>query len=339
MDKEKVTRDELRSKASIDISKIREPLEKMEFYESSEWGRLKRWYRKQHPLCELCLKEGRETPSREVHHISPISQGGDPLSVDNLIALCKDCHHDVHGLMGTVTINLVTGEYSSSLSPKSFYTDVVGTKEKNADGTDRQKVISQCRRGEVLQLVRDSSPGYNELIWVFRKSGQQIGRIDTAVARHSYLAYDMDHGCEVKTKIAKITGKQGNYGCTIKIKRGDLDRELEDKCLKKEKRARRLIANARLLEKKDPDKAVSLYQKAMKVLMAIDLDCKDHIRPWRYERYPINRLTMVLEQQKEYQECLKQIEKYELIKDMVGLTKTEEEGLHKRKARIIKKLS
>ncbi len=40
------------------------------------WKRIRDRYAAAHPLCEMCLKEGRLTPVDEVHHIVPISQGG-----------------------------------------------------------------------------------------------------------------------------------------------------------------------------------------------------------------------------------------------------------------------
>ena len=39
------------------------------------WKRIRDHYAAVHPLCEMCLKEGRLTPVEEVHHIVPISQG------------------------------------------------------------------------------------------------------------------------------------------------------------------------------------------------------------------------------------------------------------------------
>ena len=38
------------------------------------WKRIRDRYAAAHPLCEMCLKEGRLTPVDEVHHIVPISQ-------------------------------------------------------------------------------------------------------------------------------------------------------------------------------------------------------------------------------------------------------------------------
>jgi hypothetical protein len=36
---------------------------------------------KEHPLCELCLHEGSTTKGTDVHHIHPVSSGGDPFSL------------------------------------------------------------------------------------------------------------------------------------------------------------------------------------------------------------------------------------------------------------------
>lgn len=335
MGKKRVTRDELREKAMIDLTKQWKPTENA-FYSSPEWRKLKKWYKKQHPLCELCLKEGRETPSLEVHHITPISQGGSALSVDNLIALCKSCHSDMHSIGVRISLDML-------FSPdpwQVFKTKVVGITDKNPDGTDRQEIIPQCRRGETLKLVREpNNPSDHNYIGVFRESGEQIGYIDEKVARYSLLAYYMDHGCEVTVTVFEITGGPGNYGCVIEITRGDLNWEEAHPYWEKDREARDVIRKAESLETSDPDRAVFLYQKAMQILNEIDQGCREHIRPWRYERYPINRLTLLLEKSKKFKECLEQIEKYELMEDKVGLTKRDIESVHKRKARIIKKAS
>mgnify|MGYP001114152568 CR=1 FL=1 len=63
------------------------------------WKRLRDKYIKQHPLCEMCLKEGRLTPVDEVHHILPVSQGGRS-TPDNLMSLCRSCHIKIHLELG-----------------------------------------------------------------------------------------------------------------------------------------------------------------------------------------------------------------------------------------------
>lgn len=63
------------------------------------WKRIRDSYAAAHPLCELCLKEGRLTPVEEVHHIVPISKGGTHAR-DNLMSLCQSCHTKLHHELG-----------------------------------------------------------------------------------------------------------------------------------------------------------------------------------------------------------------------------------------------
>ena len=53
-----------------------------EFYATSEWRRLRDWYRGRYPLCEECQRQGRVTAAELVHHKREISQGGEPLLHD-----------------------------------------------------------------------------------------------------------------------------------------------------------------------------------------------------------------------------------------------------------------
>ena len=56
-------------------------------------------YAAEHPLCEMCLKEGRLTPVQEVHHILPVSKGSTHAR-DNLMSLCQSCHTKIHHGLG-----------------------------------------------------------------------------------------------------------------------------------------------------------------------------------------------------------------------------------------------
>lgn len=63
------------------------------------WKRIRDRYVAEHPLCEMCLKNGRLTPVQEVHHIVPISQGGTH-DRSNLMSLCQSCHTKLHHDLG-----------------------------------------------------------------------------------------------------------------------------------------------------------------------------------------------------------------------------------------------
>ena len=55
------------------------------------WKCIRNSYATAHPLCELCLKQGRYVRAEKIHHIRPMSEGGTHAR-ENLIALCKSCH-------------------------------------------------------------------------------------------------------------------------------------------------------------------------------------------------------------------------------------------------------
>ena len=60
----------------------------------TQWRRIRAAYIAEHPLCEQCERDGRLQPSREVHHVIPMSKGGDHRE-ENLMALCKSCHSSI----------------------------------------------------------------------------------------------------------------------------------------------------------------------------------------------------------------------------------------------------
>jgi len=69
-------------------------------YQDKRWIRVRTLKFKNNPLCELCLLEGRVTPTEEVHHIIPIDvydlDEELAFDIDNLQSLCVQCHKKVH---------------------------------------------------------------------------------------------------------------------------------------------------------------------------------------------------------------------------------------------------
>jgi len=104
------------------------------------------------------------------------------------------------------------------------------------------------------------------------------------------------------------------------------------------KEAEKSINKAKALEKTNAEEAVCLYRKAIGILKEIDQNCKRNFCTWRNQRFPINRLSLLLEKQKRYEECLEEIEAYEKSTDKVGLYAGEKESLEKRKERVKKVL-
>ena len=62
----------------------------------SRWEKVRLMYLREHPLCELCEKEGKLVPAVLVHHKKPIRQGGEVLDEANLMAVCRPCHDWLH---------------------------------------------------------------------------------------------------------------------------------------------------------------------------------------------------------------------------------------------------
>ena len=62
----------------------------------SRWSRYSTLYRKRHPLCVMCLAEGRTRASECVDHIEPVSGPDDPKFYDesNHQALCRRHHSE-----------------------------------------------------------------------------------------------------------------------------------------------------------------------------------------------------------------------------------------------------
>ena len=60
-------------------------------WRGKRWSALATSVRARNPICERC----RERFSQEVHHSVPLHKGGSLYDPRNLVALCKECHHEV----------------------------------------------------------------------------------------------------------------------------------------------------------------------------------------------------------------------------------------------------
>ena len=86
------------------------------FYRSRAWQDVRKvvWDRA-HGLCERCMERGDVKPADVVHHKVPLTPDnmGDPdisLNPDRLMALCHDCHTEVHQELGIGAMNGVKEE-------------------------------------------------------------------------------------------------------------------------------------------------------------------------------------------------------------------------------------
>lgn len=64
-----------------------------DFYNSTQWRKLRDYKIKLNPLCEECLKHNALTPAKIADHKTEINDGGEKLDLDNLRSLCIPCHN------------------------------------------------------------------------------------------------------------------------------------------------------------------------------------------------------------------------------------------------------
>ena len=62
------------------------------FYNSKQWRESSKAYRRKHPLCVMCEKEGIIKEATTTDHIIPINKGGSIWDSNNWQSLCK--HHN-----------------------------------------------------------------------------------------------------------------------------------------------------------------------------------------------------------------------------------------------------
>ena len=62
------------------------------FYDCLRWRNLRNRILSEKPLCKHCEDKGITEIATQVDHIIPISEGGNPTSMDNLQPLCATCH-------------------------------------------------------------------------------------------------------------------------------------------------------------------------------------------------------------------------------------------------------
>ena len=63
------------------------------------WRKVRERYIRKHPLCEICLAEGKAVPAEQVHHRQPLAAGGTNDEA-NLQSLCASCHSRVSAKSG-----------------------------------------------------------------------------------------------------------------------------------------------------------------------------------------------------------------------------------------------
>jgi len=118
------------------------------------------------------------------------------------------------------------GKVSAKMT-RTYFVSVAGVSYNNDDGSSRQTIISRCKPGETLMLIREPDNKIDAgAIKVTRRNGQQIGYVPAQFARNGDsggLAQKIDSGVTFRCRIAEINGGGAGllYGMTVEITDGD----------------------------------------------------------------------------------------------------------------------
>lgn len=73
------------------------------YYNSKQWKSLRHSYFIRHPICEMCLRQGKIKPTEHVHHKTEFLSGRTEqerwkllLDPFNLMSVCAACHRKIH---------------------------------------------------------------------------------------------------------------------------------------------------------------------------------------------------------------------------------------------------
>ena len=228
---------------------------------------------------------------------------------------------------------------------QAFRTALAGVTYANADGTSRQAILRTLHVGETLTLKREPGNEHDRhAVAVFRSNGQQVGYVPAGDTR---LASHIDSGGSATARVLQVTGGPGllglifrafrkNYGCLVEIVKNDPDWKAVAPFMEQSRAIEDLNSRAQLLETSDPAQAVDLYRQAVRKIL--DLDGAGTIAAsWRRARYPINRLSMLLDKQGDDEGALKAIHAYEQFHDTCGISPSDKKSIASRKARLEKR--
>ncbi len=229
---------------------------------------------------------------------------------------------------------------------QTFSVSVVGVTYSNEDGTSRQELLSRCQRGEGVLLRREPHNPHNRwAVAVHKETGEQIGYVPAGDRR---LAEHIERGGEISARIIKRYGGPGllgrpngskgkPYGCVIEIVKGDFDWKAVEPYMTLNRAADQLVKEARQQERDTPDKALELYLEAINKIEELDA-LGEFAQAWRTTRYPINRLSLLLERLGQTERALRHIEEYLVKDDRMVLSSTDKKAVSKRRDRLNRRM-
>jgi hypothetical protein len=241
---------------------------------------------------------------------------------------------------------------SVSMPERGYRAEVTSVTALNPDGTSRQEILRKCTEGEQVKLACESEdPNAQDCVAVFRKNGQQLGYVEWY--RAAGIWWHIRRGGEITARIVALgsldrirsfdrnhqrrSDEHYDIGCLLQISEGDFPKDYIQFC-DKSREIENLIRTGQQWEKTDPEQAIQYYRTVIDEIIKLD-SISSLAKAWRSARYPINRLSLLLDRTGKPEEALQAIETYEQYDDRpVSLLTGDLDAIKKRKERMLVKL-
>lgn len=228
---------------------------------------------------------------------------------------------------------------------QTFFVGVRGESFDNPDGTSRQEIIRTLRAGDAVDLIPDPSNQHDRwAVGVFTKDGKQIGFLPSDARDSSALL----RGEPVKASIAKLTGGtnwlaraiQGkkHIGVVLSMTKGEPDWSRYTKLADMAKPFDDAVLAAKNIEKAGEVKdAILAYRKVIADIADFTENDK-YASAHRRESSPVDRLSLLLEKQKNFTDALNVINDWLNRFDPIQPPESTRKSVIRRKQRLQSKL-
>ena len=228
---------------------------------------------------------------------------------------------------------------------KSYNVSIKGVSYKNTDGSSRQGYIKNLQIGDKVNLLAE--PMHISDRWavaVFTTSGKQIGYLPSDARDSSTLL----KGEPIVATVKHLTGgvnwfsrfflRKKYIGVVLLLKKENVDWQRYDKLSSIVKPIDEAIKKALEIEKAGMiQEAIDIYKTVINEIKTLNKNDR-YASAHRNYVAPIDRLSLLLEKEKEYEEAKQVIEYFRNEYDPIRLNKAEQDRINKRYDRIVKKL-
>lgn len=224
---------------------------------------------------------------------------------------------------------------------QTFLVGVKGESYDNPDGTFRQEIIKSLRAGDAVCLIADPMNEHDRwAVGVFTKDVKQIGFLPSDARDASALL----RGEPIKAVVEKLVGGtnwwsrtvQGkkHIGVVLRLTKGEPDWSRYTRLTEKAKPFDDAVKAARELEKLgDTDRALEAYREVVNDIAKLT-ETDNAASAHRREALPVDRLSLLLEKSKAYEEAIEVIDDWRGRFDPVQPTDSVRKSILKRRDRL-----